>query len=362
MRIRDEIRLEVGALLAIQVLTMVAAVALLSRMTPALDQILQDNERSIRAVERMLLALAEPAAAPGQLDLRRVNFERALTEAAGNITEPEERPAIERIFDHKDAALAGDPAALATLRTELWQLSIINRRSMLDASARAKRLGTAGAWAVVFLGLVGVVCSIALLRRARSKLINPVYEIGAVLEACRAGDIHRRFKPVGASTEFHEIAEVVNLLVSERSAARERDWEPSARLDRVALLRLLDRDSDPSFVCDASGAIAAANEAALDMLGGPAGAELREAIARVCSGEAVVGIEVEPLAQLGFVCRVRQSEFGELAELAELAEFAEPAEPESDSSIASLTTPLSPDPDSAGDSAGDSTGDSAGSA
>src|SRR5690606_10406021 len=86
MRIRDEVRLGVGALLAIQVLTMIAAVALLARMTPAIDQILENNEKSIRAVERMLLVLAEPPPGPGQPDLRRAHFERALAEAQGNIT------------------------------------------------------------------------------------------------------------------------------------------------------------------------------------------------------------------------------------------------------------------------------------
>ena len=60
MRIRDEIRLGVGTLLLVQILLMFAAVGLLSRMTPAIDQILEDNERSIHAVERMLVVLAEP--------------------------------------------------------------------------------------------------------------------------------------------------------------------------------------------------------------------------------------------------------------------------------------------------------------
>lgn len=304
MRIRDEIRLVVGALLGIQVLTMIAAVALLARMAPALDQILEDNEKSIRAVERMLLALADPAPEPGQPDPRRVHFERALAEAEGNITEPEEEPVLARIVEHKDAALDGDPVAFATLRAELWTLGDINRESMLDANARAKRIGTAGAWALVFLGLLGVGCSLGLMRRARFKLINPVYEVGAVLDACRAGDTHRRLNPAGASEEFREIAEVVNLLVGEHFSKRERGWEASAKLDRVALLRLLDQAREPTFVFDPHGAIAAANEAALEMLSGPAGTQLRETVARVCKGEAINGVAVEPLGDAGFVCRV----------------------------------------------------------
>lgn len=307
MRIRDEIRLGVGALLAIQVLTMIAAVALLARMTPAIDQILENNEKSVRAVERMLLALAEPPPRVGQPDLRGAHFERALAEAEGNITEPEEQPVLERIGEHHEAALAGDPEALAVVRTLLWELGDINRQSMLAANSRAKRLGTAGAWVLVFLGLLGMVFSLALMRRARIKLISPVYELGSVLEACRAGDVHRRFNPSGASLEFQEVAAVVNQLVTEHFSTQAPSRDPHAKLDRVALLRLLDAEPDPTLVCEPGGAIVAANEAALDLLSGPVGEEIRDALADVVRGDSVDAIAVEPLGREGFVCRYRPS-------------------------------------------------------
>ncbi|MFO7564545.1 MAG: hypothetical protein R6X02_18010 [Enhygromyxa sp.] len=330
MRIRDEIRLGVGALLAIQVLTMIAAVALVARMTPAIDQILEDNEKSIRAVEQMLLALSEPEPRLGEPDLRRAHFERALAEAEGNITEPEEDPVLALIAERYDAALDGDPEALATVRVELWRLGDINRESMLEANSRAKQLGTAGAWVLVFLGLIGVVFSLALMRRARAKLIKPVYELGAVLEACRAGDVHRRFNPGDASREFQEVAEVVNQLVSEHFAAREQSWEQSAKLDRVALLRLLDTHGDPVVVCEPNGAIAAANEAALETLSSPGGSDFRAALAEVCQGEAVDSIAVEPLGREGFVCRYRPgSEAG--GSIASIARSSFGASPVSDS-------------------------------
>lgn len=306
MRIRNEVRFGVGALLAIQILTMIAAVALLARMSPAIGQVLEDNEKSIRAVERMLMALASPPAEAKQGDLRRLQFERALAEAAGNITDPREAPVLERIEGQHEAALAGDPAALAILRTDLWELSDINRDSMLQANDRAKQLGTAGAWALVFLGLIGLLFSMGLLRRARVKLINPVYELGSVLQACSKGDGHRRFSPGRASRDFQEVAEVVNALVSEHFTRRERDWETVAKLDRVALLRLLDREGDPTVVCKPDGAIAAANEAALELLSGATGADIRADLAQVCRAGAVVeGISVEPLHDAGLLCRLR---------------------------------------------------------
>jgi PAS domain-containing protein len=149
------------------------------------------------------------------------------------------------------------------------------------------------------------VFSLALMRRARAKLIKPVYEIGAVLDACRAGDVHRRFNPGDASLEFQEIAEVINQLVTEHFSTHERSWDPQAKLDRLALLRLLDARAEPIVVCDPGGAIAAANEAALEVLGGPEGGELREELTRAGRGEPADSITVEPLGREGFVCRYR---------------------------------------------------------
>lgn len=306
MRIRDEVRLGVAALLAIQVLTMIAAVGLLARMTPAIDRILEENDTSLRAVERMLMALsAPPTTDEEELSLRRLQFERALAEAEANITLPAEDPVLERVVEQYDAALAGYPGALAVVRGDLWELAEINRESMLEANERAKRLGTAGAWALVFLGLIGLGLSLTLMRRARSKLINPVYELGAVLEACSAGDIHRRFNPVGASREFQQVAEVVNSLVAEHFSGLARDWESVAKLDRIALLRLLDAEPDPTLVCEQQGTITAANEAALDALSGAGGPDIREALAQVCRGESIDWIAVEPLDDAGVLCRLR---------------------------------------------------------
>jgi hypothetical protein len=290
---------------------MIAAVALLARMTPAIDQILEDNEKSIRAVERMLLALAETesslsddAARIDEFDLRRRHFERALAEAEGNITEPSEAPVLARIAERQDSALAGDPRAIAAVQEDLWTLGNINRERMLAANSSAKRLGTAGAWALVLLGLIGLAFSIALMRRARGKLINPVYELSAVLEACSAGEVHRRFNPASASREFQEVAEVVNQLVSEHFTRQDRGWEPVAKLDRLALLQLLDRQAEAWLVCAADGTVTAANEAGLDALGGVDGRGLRDTVVRACAGERVESVDMTRLDDAGFLCRV----------------------------------------------------------
>lgn len=303
MRIRDEIRLGVGTLLLVQILLMFAAVGLLSRMTPAVDRILEENERSIHAAERMLIVLAEPPSDElTRLADRRQRFGQALEDARENITDEREVPVIAQLDAQLEAGLAGDPAALAELRVALGRLGDINRDAMHEANAQAKRLGTAGAWMLAMLGLLGLALSVMVIRRFQAKLILPVYELGAVLEACREGDRHRRFNPIDASAEFRDVAQVVNSLVGEHFGRLEKDWESVAKLDRSALLWLLDRRSEPTFVCGDDGKLLAANHAGLDQLRTRGGSELREQIVRVCKGESVAGLAVEPLRDVGWVC------------------------------------------------------------
>jgi hypothetical protein len=233
---------------------------------------------------------------------RQRRFDQALEDARSNITDEREAPVIAVIDEQCAAGLAGDPAALAELRSELGKLGDINRAAMHDSNLRAKRLGSAGAWVLVMLGLIGLGLSIAVMRRFQAKLIRPVYELGAVLEACSGGDRHRRFNPIGASSEFREVAQVVNSLVGEHFGRIERDWEKVAKLDRAALLWLLDRRSQPTFMCSEVGAILASNHAGLDALRQQGGPELRDRIARACKGEAIEGMQVEALRDVGWMC------------------------------------------------------------
>ncbi len=305
MQTRDEIRLGVGVLLIVQIITMIAAVALLSRMTPAIDQILLENERSIHAVERMLLVLTEPV--PNNLDaiaVRQQRFNGALDDARGNITEPDEAPLIDDITLHGPRALTGDPEALAEVRTKLWQLSDINRDSMHQANRKAQRLGTAGAWSLVFLAVVGFGLSLTVMRRFRQTLIQPIDELGAVLDSCSHGDRHRRYNPRGAALEFRQVATVINQLVEEHFGHVERDWEKVAKLDRLVLLRLLDSVPQPTFVCEPDGDVAAANALALEVLRERGGQQVRSDLVRICKGEPVQGFTAERIGEGGWLCRL----------------------------------------------------------
>jgi uncharacterized membrane protein len=91
--LRQEILLAWAALVLAQVLTLAGAVGLLARMTPAVGRIMEDNERSIAAVESMLAELGSSGVDPGA----RLRFEEALADARANVTEEAEPAELDRI-------------------------------------------------------------------------------------------------------------------------------------------------------------------------------------------------------------------------------------------------------------------------
>jgi hypothetical protein len=210
-----EARLGIRLLLALQLLTSLAAVLLLARMTPAVGRILRENVFSTEAVESMLGGLVQ-----GDDTKLRLGLERA----RGNITEPAETEILDTIDRLTPAARTGDPGARAGIVQALHSLGDVNRRSMDRADQAATRLGRAGAWAVAMLGFVGFLGSLAVTRRLEQQLLEPLRELDHAVRSVREGD---RFRRVGAAGEEPwPLVENINWLLAQRSTRRpERDAE-----------------------------------------------------------------------------------------------------------------------------------------
>lgn len=272
MRIRDEILASIGLLLIVQLVTTFAAVGLLARMSPAIETILTENVVSIRAAADMQRALDErgddPAAA-------RVAFDRACARARGNITEPEERAVLNVIDVRRDAALAGDGQAVKAVRASLTHLADINHASMARADERAKRFGTAGAWAVALLGVLSFLASLFIVRRVTWRVLQPIDELHATLAAATEGDTLRRCMTLEAPLELCKMRQAINALLDRQPAPRGQDGSEAA--SRAALVALLDELPAPTVVLDRDGAVCAANAEALEALSGPQGDAMRAA-------------------------------------------------------------------------------------
>ena len=290
LRTSRRLTLAVALLLAIQLLTSLGAIVLLGRMSPAIQKILEENVASVQAVETMALALAAPDG-----DEVRGRFFDALARAKSNVTIAAEAAPIATLERRADAALSGDPAAQRDAVLALAELGQVNREAMQAADDAAQRLGSAGAWAAVFLGIAGLALSSLTIRRLERRVLAPIAEIMRVVTAHRAGDTRRRCASPHATPELELVMTTLNELMDAKERAVTVAPADTAG-DREMLLALLDRAPSPGAIVNATGDLLVANEAALDLLAGSEGAAFREALERAGRGaEAGGDVEVHQL-------------------------------------------------------------------
>lgn len=213
MDLARTLRIGLGLLVGMTVLLAFGSIGLLTRMTPAIAQIMDENVVSLDAGEHLLAQLTLHAAGALTSEQAGVSARRIIARARENITEPEERVLIAEIERGVPRALAGDRGALATVVSSLRRLGDVNRRAMGAADVRAQQLGVAGAWAAVLLATIALVVSVVVWMRLELRLVAPLVELLVVVRAAAHGDGHRRCRPMPAATELTEILTEVNLLL-----------------------------------------------------------------------------------------------------------------------------------------------------
>jgi len=219
VELKRDVNLGLGALVLAVVITCAGAISMLTRMSPAIEWILTANVYSEQEAEQMLTLLALSDLDP-QPDTLPQRFSDSLQRARSNITESEEQAVLDAIERQATAALAGDPEARRAVVAELGRLTTINRDAMRRADDEAQRLGTAGAWAMVLLGLIGFVTSLVVTRRLRRRIVEPVEELYDVLSSVADGDLHRRCHVPATSAELAFALRSVNDLLDQRLRQR----------------------------------------------------------------------------------------------------------------------------------------------
>jgi hypothetical protein len=294
MQLRQQFRASLAVLAGFQLITAFGAIGLLSRMTPAIAEILSENEYTIEAAHEMLLVLVRRAFDPGGPEQEQ-RFREALARAKNNITEQGESEVLARLESLSLAALEGDPAALDATAEGIRRLVKVNREAMRHAESEARRLGTAGAWAAVILALAAMAASVLVSRWLAGRMLDPLGELFEVTEAARLGDNFRRCHRRGATAEMGRLLESVNLLLDQRNA-REAVSAASNDGSRAVALYLLSERPQPAFVVDRQGAVAMSNAAGLEALSGPQAEDLRRELNAAPSGEALRGrLQVTPV-------------------------------------------------------------------
>jgi methyl-accepting chemotaxis protein len=226
MTVRSEIRLGIGVFLVLILIVAFAGIALLERMSPAIARILQENVYSLDSAETMLVVLSKHPGAIPPAD--RTRYQVALKRAHNNITHQAERPLLARLARLSQRTLAGDQASRRSSIRAIRELAGVNRTEMQRADRRAQQVGTAGAWAMVVLGALGVLLSVLVFRRLVSRLLQPLGEIDRTLRAAAAGDVHRRTHLGQAPEDFLRLGADLNAVLDRnRGSGRDIGARPS---------------------------------------------------------------------------------------------------------------------------------------
>ncbi|MCA9540272.1 MAG: hypothetical protein KC620_15345 [Myxococcales bacterium] len=267
MRLRREVKLGIGAVLGLQLLLSAMTIALLARMGPAIERILQENVYSVEAADEMLAVLARNPGAP--TPEAQAAFDDALRRARENVTEEAERPLLAALESFRRADLPQSAEARATAVDVLRQLGHVNRASMERADLQAKRTSSAGAWAAAMLGALSLGLGIVVYRRLRLRLELPLTELQRTTHRVRAGNLQARCAVADGPAEVMQVAADLNWLLDHWPQPTDGADE-AARVAREAEIRrllawLLDARAEPMVIVDGDGLRVAANLAGLDL-------------------------------------------------------------------------------------------------
>lgn len=235
MRLAQAVQVGSWLLVGLIVLMSLGSIGLLTRMAPAMAGILERNERSLSACEEMLAVLALIGDGDAlEKERQRVRFKEALMQAEGNVTEKGEAEALESIATGAPAVFAGDQAARRQVVKALVRLGDINREAMRQADWKARQLGEAGIWGIVFMAICVFSVGLLFIRRLLQHLVNPLVELNAVITAYRSGDIMRRCSGMDLPQDVRTVFQGINEILDQGQAQilSQQDFAEDRRRDQ----------------------------------------------------------------------------------------------------------------------------------
>ena len=213
MRTAHSVRIGVWLMMGFNLLMALGSIWIFMRMAPAIEVIIDRNERSLEACEEMLASLARMGPDRAASDIQKRAFMSALERAENNITETEEPVPLKSINAGFERAFAGNAAARQEIVSAITLLGKMNREAMIKADIHARQVGNAGAWAIVFMAVTVFMAGMLFKRSLAKHLVTPLAEIEAVVSAHRSGDLMRRCTGVGVSREVQSLFNGLNELL-----------------------------------------------------------------------------------------------------------------------------------------------------
>lgn len=209
----------------LNILTAFGSIWIFLRMRPAIEVILEENDRSLLACEEMLSALAfwgmqnpKEKQDPKEDNKWQKDFHIAYKKAEQNITEKNETLVLQNIEKliplvfHNSDVQSREQAHRKMIANIAW-LASINREAMLEADRKAQQLGSAGAWGLVFM-TISVFSAILIFKlKLTQKVLDPLEELYDVMQAQKSGDSFRRLSHIPLAADLRIIFTEVNRLL-----------------------------------------------------------------------------------------------------------------------------------------------------
>ncbi len=200
------ITLSVWLMIMFNILLSFGAVWSLQRINPEVKNIYERNVVSLDACENMLLLLAD-----GEMDYPQ--FQLALQQAAGNITEAGEKESVAAIRRLLQTMEDGDMRVKPQLIREIIQLSKYNKQAIINAARQTQRLRQAGMWGIVFVTVIFFLAALFFEQKLRRVLLAPLQEVSSVMEDYMQGDSFRRCSLLNTSADMRKLFQAVNNLL-----------------------------------------------------------------------------------------------------------------------------------------------------
>ena len=228
MTLARSVRMGAWLLIGLNLLMGLGCIWIFTRMAPAIEVIIDRNERSLQASEEMLASLAMITHEASRNDALKATFTQALQRAQNNITEAREPAALKDIESRSAEAFEGNMEARQHTVSAIILLGKINSEAMITADGKARQLGYAGAWGVVFMALSVFLAGILFIRSLSRSLVWPLEEIHRVIIAHRSGDTLRRCTVADLPKDAQRVLNDLNGLLDSPGMRRQPPQHPSA--------------------------------------------------------------------------------------------------------------------------------------